>query len=686
MRKKAKTVFHKFLICFISALILLIVTLLLEDKYSATLISGKYSGQNVIYYYHDLDHDGKSEKIEFHSYKTKKASVLVFHNDQLIEQWNFNGNFVNIAEPVIDDFDNDGTDEIFLFTENNDSIFLNCIDAISKKIEIKEVPICRIYTINDIYSYSISHGGLYDVDGDMIKEIFFSINSGFATRPRNNFAYYPAKDTLFVSPESCALNHISAIFDMDDDGIPEIFGDNQAPGNCSYERQFSDMYSWLMVFTPKMEFKFQPVIVGKYSSSTEFCPYRYNSKNYILAYHWYQGNEDMPDYLAIFDNNGAIVKKKELTEDIVLGRANLYEPGRNYSKVYMFGSNGVIYRINNKLEFKIIAKDLDAKLMCPLQIDVDGDKEQEYIFRSKTGRKLIIYRSDFSCPVYLDLSEILKRVTISMIKSKSNLPLIAVDTDNFIYTFKYGRTNIYKYWYILFLLFFSISWFALFLFQKIREFRKIKVLNKRNQIVELQLKSIQSQIDPHFTLNLFQSFANLITEHETERAEYLFNRYASLLKATVLNSDKLFIPLQEELDFVISYLDLEQFRQRNRFSYKAIIADEINTDIQIPKMLLHTFIENAIKHGLKHLETKGKLDINASKHDGMIDLSIADNGVGREKAAKYATFSTGKGLKIMDQILDLYYFLNKIKIQYEIIDILIDNNPKGTRVNITIPV
>jgi len=681
-----KIVINRYFISLISAIFISTVILLISDKYTASLISKEYNAGNLARFYHDLDHDKKSEKIELHHYREGKASILVYQNERIIMQQDFNGNFKTHFEPVIDDFDNDGIDEIFLFTQFKDSLFLSCIDAISNKNEFSKIPLCKLYTLNETYAYTISPAGMHDVNGDGVKEFFFSIRTGYITRPRNMFAYYPAEDRLYISPESCAHIIDPFIFDLDEDGIPEFFGRNQATGNCGYEREYTDMYSWLMVFTPEMEFKFPPVIVGKYPSNTEFIPYNHNDKNCILAFHWYEGTEDIIDYIALFDSNGDKITSREIPSDKNCKRGLLFAPDNSYNSIFLFTPAGVIYSIRENLEFEIKAKISEVTRCGTFRIDVDGDLEKEYIFTSKSRQELIIYRSNFSNPVYLDFSELFGTIIISMIEDESASLRISISTDMYNYIYSYSKTIVYKYWYLLSIFIYLFAMLAIFLFHKIREFRNIKILHTRKQLVELQLKSIQNQIDPHFTFNLLQSFGSLITENDTERANYLFNKYAGMLKTTVLNSDKTFVPLHEELDFLISYLDLEKFRQRDRFSYNINISDEIDTKLQIPKMLLHTFVENAIKHGLRHLESNGKLEIDAIRQNGTIILNITDNGVGRQKASEYGTFSTGKGLGIVDQILELYYVLFKIRIQYKIIDIINKGKPGGTRINITIPV
>jgi sensor histidine kinase YesM len=104
-------------------------------------------------------------------------------------------------------------------------------------------------------------------------------------------------------------------------------------------------------------------------------------------------------------------------------------------------------------------------------------------------------------------------------------------------------------------------------------------------------------------------------------------------------------------------------------------------------MLIHTFAENSVKHGLKHREKDGELNILIFCSKNEYTIRIADNGIGRKKAKDFSLESTGKGLNILDQILDLYFNLMKIRITYTIKDVVDDNNiSAGTEVYIKIPI
>jgi LytS/YehU family sensor histidine kinase len=200
------------------------------------------------------------------------------------------------------------------------------------------------------------------------------------------------------------------------------------------------------------------------------------------------------------------------------------------------------------------------------------------------------------------------------------------------------------------------------------------------------MKSIMNQLDPHFTFNIFFSFSNLINEKDTERANYIFDKYAGLLKTSVINSANVQISLREELDFVASYLELEKFRYSDKFTFQINIRESINDQIAIPKMIVHIFVENAIKHGIRHLNSGGKLKIDGTQNNGTIEISIQDNGIGRVKAKEIGSASTGKGLVIIGEIIENYNKLYNHRISYKINDLYENDQAAGTKVQIRIPV
>jgi two-component system LytT family sensor kinase len=152
------------------------------------------------------------------------------------------------------------------------------------------------------------------------------------------------------------------------------------------------------------------------------------------------------------------------------------------------------------------------------------------------------------------------------------------------------------------------------------------------------------------------------------------------------SSDKLTRRLKEEIDFVKDFLDFQMFRFKDRFTYSLVIQEDINLGMYIPKMVIQTFAENALKHGILHLEGKGELKINITKDNEFLIITVVDNGIGRAKALEISKHTTGKGILIIKGIFDFYDRLNRNKILWEIIDLYDhEENAAGTKVYVKIP-
>jgi hypothetical protein len=648
--------FNRFTIFPLVSVIISLIIISFINKYKAELISQVEKLESNSYYFYDLDNDGNSEKIVYIKKYSDRFGLMVVSNDKLIDHWDFLGEYANTISPIISDYDGDGFNEIFFFTIHNDTVLMHCLDAFNRKIEIKNKVVFKTYKDRGKYDLTIYPCSSYDVNADGYQEIFFSINSGYAVLPRNMFAYYPKKDSILISPENCSYIFFPLMFDFDGDNIPEFISSGTlAAGNCEAERIYSDQYSWLMVFTSDMKFKFAPVPFNIHPATSQFSPFIQGNNKYILVFHYYEGTENYPNFIALYDIYGKLIRKKDFNRDIEMYFSRFIARDDDFSEVYLLQGHGLIMKIDTMLNMRFEAKfENTSRANTIRKMDIDGDGENEFIIKGKNKDDLLIYRNNFSNPTTLSLNEEAFVNKVSIIENTGVPQKIYVHTDSHQYTFTYENTFIYRFRYALFLPIFLSILFIHFIILKIKEFRKLKKEKIQKQISELQVKSIQNQLDPHFTFNVFSSIASLINEKDTERANFIFNKYAALLKANVINYDHITNTLQEELTFVESYLELEKFRYARKFSFKINIHEAIDRQLIVPKMIMHIFVENAIKHGLKHLDSGGELLIDGKQDNGTITISIKDNGIGRAKAKEIGSFSTGKGLMIIDKIIDYY--------------------------------
>ena len=211
-------------------------------------------------------------------------------------------------------------------------------------------------------------------------------------------------------------------------------------------------------------------------------------------------------------------------------------------------------------------------------------------------------------------------------------------------------------------------------------------------LAEYQMKALTAQMNPHFIFNAINSIQNFIIQnHSTLAYDYLI-KFSKLIRLVLNNSNEKEITLQQELDTLAIYIELEQLRFKDSFEYIVEVDAELETDsLMLPSLLLQPYIENAIWHGLMPLKThKGVIRLSIKKQDEFLNIRITDNGIGRKasdqlkKKVKHSSHKsigmelTGKRIEIFGQdhsfsihILDNYDELN---------------NPIGTTVEIILPI
>ena len=256
----------------------------------------------------------------------------------------------------------------------------------------------------------------------------------------------------------------------------------------------------------------------------------------------------------------------------------------------------------------------------------------------------------------------------------------------------------YQWWFVL--LSISVLGGLVYLIVQVR-IRKVKreakemqrQLQMEKEIIELEQKALRLQMNPHFIFNALTSIQSQIGSGNDKEARYYLAKFSRLMRQILDFSRRSSILLQEETALLENYLLVEQFCNGNNFDYSIEVQEELEADfVQIPPMLLQPFVENAIKHGFRQLETKGRrgiLVITFREEDGMLVCEIMDNGIGRKAAAELQEKSNAPqhesmALKITQERLDLFRE-TATKSTLEIIDLQEGKEAKGTKVVIKIP-
>lgn len=212
--------------------------------------------------------------------------------------------------------------------------------------------------------------------------------------------------------------------------------------------------------------------------------------------------------------------------------------------------------------------------------------------------------------------------------------------------------------------------------------------NKQQKLANnlLALKSMRSQMNPHFIFNALNSVNNFIAVNDERSANRYLSEFSVLMRSVLENSDEDFIPLAKEIGLLELYVKLEHNRFNDKFDYEMFVDEKIKVEnFSIPPMLLQPYIENAIWHGLRYKKEKGNLEISIiHKTDDLILIRVQDDGVGRKKSmemkTKHQLKQKSKGISTIENRIAILNSMYKDKIVVLVSDVL--ESGEGTKVEL----
>jgi len=225
-----------------------------------------------------------------------------------------------------------------------------------------------------------------------------------------------------------------------------------------------------------------------------------------------------------------------------------------------------------------------------------------------------------------------------------------------------------EYWIILGV------FMALYYYNRYRD-REVELVVMENELNNAQLSALKMQLQPHFLFNTLNTVSALISSN-TKDAQRVLARLGNLLRTLLDQNKKNFIRLEDEINYIKNYLDIEQIRFMDRLIVEYKIDVE-GLNAIVPNLILQPLVENAIKHGFSNRPEGGKIIISSFIKDKRLHMEVGDDGKGCDNCEEL-TLNSGIGLRNTRERLEKIY-------KSDFSFILSSELEKGFKVQIIIP-
>lgn len=633
----------------------------------------KKHGQSL---FSDLDGDSLSEYlISFNNKAGVHALKVSDNNREVIDQWNFSGKHPEKTHRIFTgDYDRNGYEEVYLFSESRDSLLLNIIEPLNEGgIDRRNVFIDVIRRTNrNRPDYSIHFCGLRDIDKDGFQDLVFVVRTGFGLKPRKIYIYNTRNKHLTKSPDSGVVPVNLQFHDIDGDGFDEIFGSTYTTGNMTPEDTipFPDSSAWFMVYDRKLEHVFDPVEFPGFKTNVRPYLMKQGGNLYFLLYT--MDNYSSHNSLMLFDVKGNLLKKKAISKEWEFMAQKPFPilKGCFPGSLVLMDNYGDVFVTDTSLILKKARESSLGRVQLVFITELGLEEGKEHVFLDK-GKSNLYISSACLNTILSGQQEFPQAFRFSIFSVKLNgnlLPQLFFQFDSHCYLYSYSKNPYYIFRYLRLA---GIYIFFLGFIILIRRLHAIQIRKRKeneNKLTELQLMTIRNQITPHFIFNSLNSVSHAIYQEDKTKAYNRIVQLSNLMRQAVSDSKKMDHSLEEELEFIRSFLELERSRFQDKLEFDIRVPQAVRENITIPQMMLQIFVENAVKHGIAPLGY-GKIRIYSEEGTQMLRIFIEDNGIGRQKARELNTDGTGTGLEVIDGMIDLYKRIKGVVMHYEVVDL-----------------
>jgi LytS/YehU family sensor histidine kinase len=233
---------------------------------------------------------------------------------------------------------------------------------------------------------------------------------------------------------------------------------------------------------------------------------------------------------------------------------------------------------------------------------------------------------------------------------------------------------------------------ALLIVRQLHLKRKIaeeKQKTEEQKALQFRLKALSAQMNPHFIFNALNSIQHFISNNDIKSSKEYLAKFAKLMRKTLDNSVHDTIPLDQELEALTEYMELEKIRTSNQFDYKINIDPNLQSEqVEVPPLLFQPYVENAIWHGISHkMNSDGLIIVTLSQKEGKLSCTIEDNGIGIKKSQeKNAGKHKSLGTSITQTRVDLLNSVEENQIAVKVTDRSeLNAADEGTRIELSLP-
>lgn len=665
--------------------ILVIPDLFSRYKTTEILIEPAQHVTDYHIFFVDLDGNGKSQKVYSFENGSNQLSVQYFKDSGGMEnQVNFSFSYSDQIQKIFfGDLNKNGFAEIYGFSINNDSLFINWFEPYPNHSNFSKSDfITTIGTYEDgKVNLAIEHFEICDLDSNGVNEILMSIVTGYSKHPRRLVLYNPVTKEKIFSPDLGINTYQLSVIDIPGNEKIRIIGGSAASFNLSDSlgNPVIDNRPYFLAFNSRLQFAFPPVPFSSGISNKTFAFKQSGKSTNIVVF---QFNLSLPhEKIAKAYKLDAEGNFTDSTAFTCISKRFPFRVFQNSNQFIIYAGDKVFFTDE---DFKILH---DKKIGNTYEIYKNPNQTNNlpaFTANDLLREKAWVYTNDFKGSVEIEFKdEIIKDFVFGLPGGTDQFMIL---TDKNEHTYHFGPNKLYYLKFPLFLAVYILMVLFVKWMQKTGEKQLMEKYRLREQVRNMELKMLQSQMDPHFMFNAFTTMASLLKKGEQEEAYGAFMKFTKMVRSNFDFAHKLLRPLSEEIAAVSYYLEINKMRFKDNLSFIVEIAENVPLQTNVPKMMVQMHVENALKHGISKLSKPGRIDIKIWVENEMVNFSIADNGIGRQNAALLNIPSTKKGIKMLDAAYESLNLVNNLKISQKIIDLTDENNkPLGTLIRIEVP-